>query len=164
MAKRKKDQASATNAACRGSASVCTQVVKSSRIKVEENRRKAVFRNYDNLEYEDSKIDDCVIKEGPRCDRLVSKVGKISVLIELKGSGVSHACTQLFESVEHPSVKPLLQEKIGFLVVCSKYPRFDTFVMKAKQMAARKYKAGIHVVCDQGEFDIERVASIDGPH
>ena len=141
----------------------CTESANHSVIKVEENRRKAKFRNLHNENFEISQVDGCLIKQGIRCDKLVTKVGVASVLVELKGSNVSHACDQLISAVEHSAVKPLLADKVGFLVICSKYPRFDGFVIKAKQWAAKKYKSGFHVIKNEGEFDIERAVAIDGP-
>ena len=84
--------------------------------------------------------------------------------VELKGTDVSHACDQLFATARNASVMPLTKERIGFLIIASKYPRFDTFVRKAKDRAAKEYKAGFHVVNNEGEFDIVRVAAIDGPY
>lgn len=142
---------------------MCTEVLRHSKIKVEQNKKKAIFDNPLRVEFEVSNIDGCVVTSGVRCDNLVSRKDDCSVLIELKGSDVSHACVQLFESAKHRDVVPLLKENIGFLVVCSKYPRFDTFVRKAKEKAAKEYAAGFHVVKNAGNFDIERVVAIDGP-
>ncbi|CUU41192.1 hypothetical protein BVIRIDIS_01800 [Blastochloris viridis] len=61
-------------------------------------------------------------------------------------------------------MKPLLKETVGFLVICSRYPRFDSFVAKAKTKCAREYKSGFHVICDKRELDIEKAAAIDGPY
>lgn len=143
--------------------SACTKSVNHSLVKVEQNKRKAVFRNPCNVQYDVTEVDGCLVNEGIRADYLVTEVRSTSVLVELKGADVSHACDQLLASVVHPEITPLLEDRIGFLVICSKYPRFDTFVAKAKQICARRYKAGFHVVVNQGEFDIARVAAIDGP-
>lgn len=143
---------------------MCTETVTHSRVKVEQNKRKAVFRNEERVDFEVSEIDGCLVTEGIRCDNLVSRKDDHSVMIELKGSDVSHACDQLFASVDHPEVTPLLKQNIGFLIVCSKYPRFDTFVRKAKDKAMKQYRAGFHVVKNSCEFDIDRVTAIDGPN
>ena len=142
----------------------CTRAVTHSRIKVEENKRKAIFRNPQNDVYKVSVIDGCLVKDGVRSDFLVSKPDTASVIVELKGTDVEHACDQLFASAEHPNVAGLLENRLGFMVVCSRYPRFDAFVARAKQRAAKRYKAGFHVITKEGEFDIERAAAIDGPY
>lgn len=140
----------------------CTTNVTHSNVKVEENRRKAVFKNPQQKNYTVSKIDDCLITQGLRCDYLISETDDASVLIELKGTDVDHACEQLLASVIHQNVTSLLKPRIGFLVICSRYPRVDTFVLKAKQKCAREFKAGFHVVCNQGEFEIDKVVQING--
>jgi hypothetical protein len=142
----------------------CTKMVNHSKIKVEENKRKAIFNNPLNELYEVSIVDGCLVKEGIRCDSLVTKKDCLSVLIELKGTNVQHACNQLFAAVSHPNVNPLIDKKVGFLVICSKYPKFDTFVRKAKDRAAKQFRSGFHVVCNQGTFDIENVVKISGPN
>lgn len=140
----------------------CTKRVRHSKVKVEENKRKAVFRNPDNLHYDVTTVDGCLVTEGMRSDFIVSEVGNISILIELKGKDVAHACDQLLATIEKDSVRNILEDRVGFLVICRKFPRFDTFVARAKQKCAREFKAGFHVVCDQGEFDIDQVAAING--
>lgn len=143
----------------------CTKETKSSRIKVAENGRKAVCVNPSpgKVVYHITRVDDCVVKEGPRTDYLVSEGEDVSVLVELKGSDVGRACEQLFASAEHPEVRKELKSSPGFLVICSKYPRFDTFVARAKTKAARVYGTGFYVVTKEGVFDIRRVVAIDGP-
>ena len=142
----------------------CTRRINHSKIKVEENKRKAIFNNPLNELYEVSIVDGCLVKEGIRCDSLVTKKDYSSVLIELKGANVQHACDQLFTAVSHPDVAPLIDKKVGFLVICSKFPKFDTFVRKAIDRAAKQFGSGFHVVCNQGTFDIENVVKISGPY
>jgi hypothetical protein len=81
----------------------------------------------------------------------------------LKGKDIEHACDQIFTSAKMPEVKKLLGKKLGFLIVCSRYPRFDSFVRRAKEESLKKFKAPLHVVCDKGEFDIRKVVRFDGP-
>jgi len=142
----------------------CTKIVTHSIVKVEQNKRKASFKNPNNVPYAVTEVDECLVKGGIRSDYLVSEVGSTSILVELKGKDVKHACEQLFASVRDPAITPLLEKKIGFLVICSKYPKIDSFVMKAKQKCATEFKAGFHVVCDQREFEIRKVADIKGPY
>lgn len=144
-------------------AAECTELLKHSNVKVEENKRKAIFLNPSKAEYSVTKVDGCLVTDGEiRCDYLISEIGEASALVELKGKDVSHACVQLLASAKNNKVKPLLEKNVGFLVICSKYPRFDTFVAKAKQRAAREFNAGFHVVCDRGEFNIRDLVRIDG--
>ncbi|TAJ34808.1 hypothetical protein [Bosea sp. (in: a-proteobacteria)] len=131
-------------------------------VKVEENQMVALFKNPERKEYHLYSVDGCVVTEGSRCDYLVSEVGGASVFVELKGKDVAHACEQLHATISNPVIKDLRENKVGFLVVCSKYPRFDSFVARAKTQFAKKYKAGFHVVTKRVEVDIHVVAAIDG--
>ncbi|MFC3580611.1 hypothetical protein [Sphingomonas hylomeconis] len=142
----------------------CTTPTRNSKIKVEENGRVAVFTNEENSKFKVIEIDGCLITAGVRADYMVSKGKSVSVIVELKGKDISHACDQLFATVEHDAVKEIINPQVGFLIICRRFPRFDTFVAKAKTRSARQYKAGFHVICNKGEFDIDRVAAIDGPY
>lgn len=140
----------------------CTVRIQHPLVKVEEHKRKAVFKNPNKKDYDVTIVDGCLINDGIRSDFLVSEVGSASVLVELKGRDVAHACEQLLATAKKHEVKKLLEKRTGFLVVCRKYPRFDSFVAKAKQICAKEYKSGFHVVCDKGEFDINEVVAING--
>jgi len=80
--------------------------------------------------------------------------------VELKGSDVDHACKQLFATAINKDAKKILEGKLGFLIVCSKYPRFDSFVAIAKNAAAQKFKAGLKIVCDERDLIIEEIIQI----
>lgn len=140
----------------------CRTTTKNPKVPVGENGRKAIFINDARAEYEVVEVDGCLITTGVRCDRLVSEVGVASALVEFKGGDVGHACKQLIETAENPSVKPLLEEALGFLIVSSRYPRFDTAVRKAKDLCAKRFKAGFHVVCNQREVHIRKLVTIRG--
>lgn len=140
----------------------CTKIVTHSRVKVEEKRKKAIFKNPNKSKYEVSRVDNCLIKDGTKCDYLVSKFAEFSVFVELKGQDVSQACDQLLASVKHPAVAPLIYNKLGFLIICQRYPRIDSYIMRAKVKFAKEFKAGFHVVCRSGEFSIESIVKIDG--
>lgn len=131
----------------------CISSVNHSRIKVEENKRKAIFRNDEKVTYEIGRIDGCLVTSGIRADYFVSSPDK-SVLVELKGSNIDHACKQLFAAAEHSSVKGKLKKKIGFLVICSRVPAASTSTQLAQQKAKRKYNARFQVFCRQKELDI----------
>lgn len=140
----------------------CVKKKRDRLIRVEERGRKVLFKNEERAEYHDIQVDGCLILEGPRADRLIRKDGVASVVIELKGSGVEHACKQLFATITHESTRDHIEKKVGFVIVCRRYPRFDSYVLKAKRDAAKRFGAGLHIFCDQRTVSIEAVASIDG--
>jgi hypothetical protein len=141
---------------------ICTIENRNSTVKVEENASKALFTNVANETFLITRIDGCLVKNGVRADYLVRKTNVASVIVELKGSNVSHACDQIFASMCNNDVKQRLEKQIGFLIVCTRIPKFDTSIAKAKQLAARKYKCGLHVLTYAKPIDILEVCKIDG--
>ncbi|QDE01469.1 hypothetical protein [Roseomonas mucosa] len=144
----------------------CIKTNKFPLVSVKENKRQATFKNPERKPHKIVEIDGCLIdgSEEIKCDYLVSEIGSSSVLIELKGGDVEHGCEQLLATAEHDAIRPLLEKRVAFLMICSKYPRFDSFVAKAKQKCAKKYKTGFHVLCDRRELEMHRVMEIDGPY
>jgi hypothetical protein len=140
----------------------CTRIIDHSFVKVEQKNKKAIFINNERSLYEVTDIDNCLITDGQRCDYMVTKMSSVSALIELKGSDINHACRQLLVIVEHEAVKPLLADKLGFLIVCKRYPGFDTTVSRAKNTIAKRYKAGLHIACGKKQIDIEELSKING--
>lgn len=135
----------------------CLQKRKDKLIVVSEFGRKVTFQNKSADEYQIVQVDDCVIKSGIRCDKLVTKTGTGSIFLELKGKDVEHACDQLERTAAHADMASLAEKKIGFLIICSRYPRFDSYVMKAKQRIAKKYGAGLHIHCDKANVEFESI-------
>lgn len=140
----------------------CTKIVNHSKIVFKESGRKAVFSNERQLDHAITQVDGCLIENGMRCDVIISQKECGSVLVELKGKDVEHACLQLKATVDHKLVRPLLEKQIGFLVICSRFPRIDAYVMREKQRFAKHYRAGLHVFCNQREVTVEKLVSIDG--
>jgi len=133
----------------------CRKVSSDSLIKLEENGKKAIFRNQNRLNHHVYKIDGCVIDEGERADFLVNSPDGHSVILELKGCNVEKACRQIYSTLSHPNMKTMLQSKIGLLIVCSavRMPRADTFIQKQKQKFAKEFNALLHVKCKKAEVD-----------
>lgn len=142
----------------------CCKNISHRKIKIEEKGKSVTFLNPEGELYVVCDVDGCLITEGPRADKLVSKIGTASVIVELKGTDVGHACKQLLASMKSQKLTAALEKNVGFLVVCQRYPRFDAFVAKAKQQSAKLYKAGFHVVSSPKELQLERVAAINGPY
>lgn len=141
----------------------CIERVRHSKVKVEENGKKAVFLNPGREVFEIHTIDGCIIKNGQKCDFAVADSEGNVAFVELKGSDVGHACAQLFATAAHQACTDLVSRRVGFLVIKGKIPRFDSNVAKSKVRAAREYKAGFHVEKNQGEFSVSRIVAIDGP-
>lgn len=128
----------------------CIRTLCHPKVKIEENGRKAIFINDDRTEFEIGHIDGCLVSSGIRADFFVNG-SDVSVLVELKGCNIDHACNQLFAAVEHENVKPHLKQRIGFLIICSRYPRADTAIQKAMARAKRQFGAKFLVFTNQRE-------------
>lgn len=134
----------------------CVETVCHSNILVQERGRKANFKNSARHSHHKVKVDGCLIKEGLRSDWIVTKVGVGSVVVELKGKDIDHACKQVMATISHANCQPWLEEKRGILIVCSRYPSFDTSVAKAK-VNARKRGIRLSVVCDKSDNEFENM-------
>lgn len=132
----------------------CIYKVSHTHVKVEEQRRKAIFLNKSNAEYKIGRIDGCLVTDGPRADYFVSG-DNTSVLIELKGCNIDHACAQLFSAVDHRDVRPHLEQSIGFLIICSRFPAQNTAVQRAMALARKKYNAKFFVFTNKREVTME---------
>lgn len=132
----------------------CVWEVTHSNVTVIERGRRANFQNPDRVPFRKVKVDGCLINDGLRCDWIITKIGTGSVFVELKGRDVAHAFEQLIITLRHTSCNAWVEEKKCFLVVCSKYPSFDT-VIAQRQEQARKLGVRFKVICDRADTKIE---------
>jgi len=134
--------------------SLCVEIVSHTRIKIEENGMKAIFLNPTREACEKGHIDKCLVTEGIRADYYLSNSSK-TIMIELKGCDINHACAQLFKAAEHPKIKPKLKKSLGFLIICSRVPSSSTSSQIAEQKARKKYKAKFKVYCRMREISFD---------
>lgn len=144
----------------------CTEVTSASRVKVEENGKKAVFLNTERSRYLRVRVDGCLIVDSVACDWLVSTNDVGTVFVELKGKDVAHALDQLDATIAYAKALGIYPEKYAAIVVCTGYPKhpsFDTKLQRIKQRFLTKYKAPIHIVCGNHEYNMSNVVSFKGP-
>jgi hypothetical protein len=134
----------------------CVDRIAHSRVTVSEKGKTVTFKNPHNLTFEKVRVDGCLVTEGARADWIVTKVGVASAVVELKGRDVAHAIDQLFATVDNQKCKELLERPVKLLVVCAKYPSFDTMVARA-QIRARKLGMSLKVVCRTFDCEIEQL-------
>ena len=133
---------------------VCQSINSSSRVKVEERRRKAVFNNDGRDEYILTRIDGCVVMNACAADWVVSRRGVGCIVIELKGSNVDRAVRQVTETTELWKRKSNIgNDKIAGVIVASGYPRCSTIVQRAQDKYAKAYKSPLHVVSNCTDVD-----------
>jgi hypothetical protein len=142
----------------------CIEECKDSLVRVEENRRKAVFRNDGRGRFLRVKIDGCAVLEATAADWVVCEPGVGDVIIELKGQNVSHGIRQVSATTEYWLKNRSKANRFAGLVVCSQYPRVNASIQRATQDFVRKYKSPLHVVAKNHEYNVKHVLSFKGPH
>jgi hypothetical protein len=135
----------------------CQETVTHSRVKFEEKGKKVIFLNPDCGKFLRTRVDGCLKDCSPACDWVATKPNSGDVLVELKGSDVSHALEQLVSTAHYWTTKGYRAGELAALVVCSQYPRISTGIQRARLKFRRHFKAPLHVVSRNREFDIERL-------
>ena len=141
----------------------CRRVVSDSHVKVEEGARKAVFLNASRDNYFTTRIDGCMVENKVAADFVVSKINVGDLIVELKGTDVTHGAEQVLATAEGVGNCTQQRGPMAGLIVCRQYPRVDTKIQRLRNTFAKKFKGPIHVVTKNTEFDFERVLSFQGP-
>lgn len=143
----------------------CTSQSSVSRIKVEENGKQAVIKNPGNEVFFLTKVDGCLAKNQVASDWAISKPEKKDIVaIELKGCDVDHAVDQIKGTLRMLRKDSNNKGRSAGLIVCARYPRIDTKIQRAKQALANEFKAPLHIVCRNDEFDFPALLSFLGPY
>lgn len=127
-----------------------------SRVTISEKGKSVTFRNAARLPFRKLRVDNCLITNGARADWIITKVGVASAVVELKGRDVRHAIDQLFETIAHPESDAWLENPVKLLIICAKFPSFDTQVARA-QLRAKRMGMSLKIVCRTFECDIENL-------
>ncbi|WP_428309114.1 hypothetical protein [Hydrocarboniphaga sp.] len=137
----------------------CFSVTKATKIKVEENGRKATFLNERRLEFIRTQMDGCLVKNQTAADWVVSRRSVADVIVELKGKDVKHAIDQILASAIYLTEKGLRNGKLAGLVVCRQYPRFDTTIQRGQMQFAKIYKGPIRIESKNKEYNFDEISS-----
>jgi len=119
----------------------CVEAIRHSKVKVEEQGRKAVFLNPDKALVKKVAVDGCLIKDAVlKADYIVSKPGFVDVIVELKGKDVPHARDQIVATLPVWRANPPFSPKVAGLIVCSRSPISSSELqnMKAKSLIRHK--------------------------
>lgn len=142
----------------------CREVLTDSKVKVEENGKKAVFANASRAVFSRVRVDGCLVNGAVSADFLVAKADVGHVIVELKGKDVVHAYEQILataKSLKACSQRPV---RIAGLIVCTEYPRgIARSAQRLRDQFAREFKGPIHVVASNNEYVIEKVLAFNGP-
>ena len=130
----------------------CCSIRSESNIKLMENARVAVFTNNSHEKYTVCRVDGCQISNSLAADFSITKHDHCAI-VEFKGCDVQHAIKQINATLKHLKLKGL-DSRYAALVVCSKYPSFDTTVQREKVALLRTWGARLTVKSNrfEGEF------------
>jgi len=118
-----------------------------------EKGRFATFINNDRKTYRIFKIN---ISQEKTADYVVEKPSVGQIVVELKGVDVGHATEQV-AATARIFINQSNYGKISGLIVCKKYPSFDTIVQKATAEFRKKFKGRLHVVSRNKEYKFEEL-------
>lgn len=142
----------------------CVVETKQSNIKVGENGRQAIIRNQKNELFSKAKVDGCLLKNKTSSDYVVSKPKVGDVVIELKGCDVDHAVEQVKSTMDFWVKNGFNNGLFSALIVCTRYPKVDTKIQRAKLALAKIHKSPLHIVTQNLEYDFDALLSFRGPH
>jgi hypothetical protein len=122
------------------------------RDKQSRNQACMIFNNPERKPVRKVLIDDCVIRDGLRCDYLLVS-DSAEYFIELKGSDVKHAVSQIERSINVVSTDARRQPK-HCLVISSRCPLFAPEIQEIKLRLKKEYNATFTVKNHQIECDL----------
>lgn len=124
----------------------CVEPINHSKVKVEEQGRKAVFLNPDKALIKKVVVDGCLIKDaGLKADYIVSKPGVVDVIVELKGKDVPHARDQIIATLPVWRAHPPFSPKVAGLIVCSRSPLSSSDLQNMKAKVLIRYNLWLEV-------------------
>jgi hypothetical protein len=106
-------------------------------------KSKMYFNNPNQYTVQRIIVDDCLIKEGKRCDFLLIDHKSVEYYIELKGKQIEEACLQISKTIEKIS-KNMQALKYAF-VVSSACPLMTSKIQVNKANFKKKYNTKLHI-------------------
>jgi hypothetical protein len=110
----------------------CVSISQAPLIVKQECGRKVILSNPSRKKVEIGVVDGCLISNAPieRCDYYFQLSNEYIYYVELKGSDIKKAISQIISTIVTIVEKKSINNKIG-MVVCSKVPRASTAYQKA---------------------------------
>jgi hypothetical protein len=137
----------------------CVEKLSCQHVVVAEKGRKASFQNENGDIFFRVRVDGCLITEGKRADWIVTKNGVGSVIVELKGADLHHACDQILTTIAHHACQEWIEPLRACLIVCSRCPKFDTTLAR-KQEQLRKAGLKLKIACNSIDIALETLFGI----
>lgn len=126
-----------------------------SKIKLsDKHSTSTVFLNPTRDAYTVVRFDGCVICGKTACDWLIEKPGVGRIAVELKGSDIDHAATQIEAAFQYLKQCGLPSLPLAGLIICTRYPSVDTKFQLIKRRVKSNYNAKMHVKSKSAEVDL----------
>lgn len=126
-------------------------------ISVEENKMKCIFDNAEKIKAYKTKVDGGLICDNSleKCDYMVYWTNKSSFVyyIELKGSNVSKALSQLTNTIELTKNEFKDYSIKSCVVICSRFPQLDSSI-QIFQKKLKEKNIEVYIKCRQANFRI----------
>lgn len=126
----------------------CTEATKAKKIVLSENKSKFIFDNIDEIKVKKIQIDGCksLVIQGRKCDWLLV-ISDIHIYVELKGTDIAHAITQLQSTILHiQGIKALsVAERIFCYIVTTRSPLTSQQIQLAAKSFKKTYNATLRV-------------------
>lgn len=135
----------------------CSQTVRHTRVKVEEGVRKVVFLNEARAEYVKTRVDKCLFDHETAADYLLVQDPFGSAIIELKGVNCDDGIKQIEATLPKLWRLGLCSGPTAGLVVCNKYPKFDTSLQRAMARFRKEAKVRLHMLYRNSECRFEEL-------
>jgi len=105
----------------------CIRTTTEKKIRLSENGKIAVIKNCDGSTFHCVRFDGCIVKGQLACDFVIERevCGRVLV-VELKGSDVSHAMKQAIATATYLKNEAKKNITIACIVICSHVPAADT--------------------------------------
>ncbi|MEB3293714.1 MAG: hypothetical protein VKJ24_11195 [Synechococcales bacterium] len=123
----------------------CEKICHDRILSIQENKSKIIFENPQSLEICCLQVDNCAIKEGPRCDYAMTVEHIVDEFyIELKGQDIRHAFQQLEATIKQISSDVKKCPKICF-IISTRVPLTGPEIQVASKQFKSKFNAKLEI-------------------
>lgn len=129
----------------RNKVDACIVKTQESNIKFEENQKKIIFRNPSRLVFLKVDVDGCTITgKDIRCDKLLLSFDEHQeYYVELKGTDVKHAISQIEETIK--KLGEFDDCRRAYIISTNVAPAFTTYIQMKAKLFKDKFKASLVV-------------------
>ena len=131
----------------------CESTTNDRLIVIPAKRCKIVFKNDKKRPIRKVKVDGCLAFAGRKCDFLLIDPKSTEHYVELKGSDVRHAFSQIENTIRNVSVNPKTNLKHSY-IISTMCPMFSTEIQQRRRQFKKDYNSTLTVKNRQIETNI----------